>query len=63
MSIKNLKTRVKTNYSKSPRTVVSATLLGVTSLVLIGGVLTGVIEPETAVNLITRLVSVLTLGA
>lgn len=63
MSIEKIKDKVKANYEKSPRTVASVALVGGVSLFAALGVLTGIIEPDTAVNLVTRVVSLFALGA
>lgn len=56
------KPSIKENFKKNPRATVSLGVLGASALVAVVGSLTGVIEPETAIAMISKLLSALMLG-
>ncbi|ADG59929.1 hypothetical protein Acj9p029 [Acinetobacter phage Acj9] len=57
-----LKQKVKDNYAKNPRAVMSLGVLGSAAVLAVIGTLTGVVEPEVAMASITKLLNFLMLG-
>lgn len=57
-----IKEKIKTNYKKNPKATMSLAALGSAALVGLIGTLTGVVEPEVAMDSISKLLSFLMLG-
>lgn len=56
------KEKVKANYNKNPKATASVGLLATAAVGALIGVLTGIIEPETAINSIVGLFNLMAVG-